>query len=81
MITQSGFHSYCIIMKSIFIYRFRRYYRHILSLGFLKRNQHDAPTGLILASALGLQVKTLSSGVKLKFPKSEFGNRVRNAGA
>jgi len=35
---------------------FRRYYRHILTLKFLKPDKHDAPAGLVLASAFGLQV-------------------------
>ena len=41
-----------------FPYRFRRYYRHVLSLGFLKQRsiKREIPSGVVLASALALQV-------------------------
>ena len=36
--------------------RFRRYYRYVLTLKCLKPSKRDAPTGMFLASAFGLQV-------------------------
>ena len=44
------------IIHLIGIIRFRRYYRHVLTLKFLKPAKHDAPTGMFLASAFGLQI-------------------------
>ena len=36
--------------------RFRRYYRYVLTLKCLKPSKRDAPAGMFLASAFGLQV-------------------------
>nr|XP_040576875.1 tachykinin-like peptides receptor 86C [Lepeophtheirus salmonis] len=36
--------------------RFRRFYRHFVTLRFLKRSAHNTSTGLILASSFGFQV-------------------------
>ena len=40
----------------IFHTRFRRYYRYVLTLKCLKPSKRDAPAGMFLASAFGLQV-------------------------
>ena len=39
-----------------FMTRFRRYYRYVLTLKCLKPSKRDAPAGMFLASAFGLQV-------------------------
>ena len=47
-----------ILFFSFYPHRFRRYYRHVLSLGFLKQRsiKREIPSGVVLASALALQV-------------------------
>ena len=55
-IYEESISSSCNVQHSNFSARFRRYYRYVLTLKCLKPSKRDAPAGMFLASAFGLQV-------------------------